>query len=257
MKSTWNGYECEEFLFEDKDAIVVFPEKAESERNWLLKAEYWDGFPQTELEMLKRGFHLAYVKNETRFATVADCERKSRFVEYVSEKYGLRKQCTLVGYSCGGAHSVNFAGYFPNQVCCLFIDAPVLNFCDYPGRMDGGKCEAVWENEFVHAYPNITRAELMNFSNHPINRVEVLKKHKIPIIMLYGTEDKTVIYEQNGLLLEQAYEDSPELLTVIQRYIQGHHPHGYLLNTGSGDFYMSKIPELIWEKTRRECEKQA
>lgn len=247
---SWNGYRCEEFEFEGKYAIIVFPDTAEAERNWLLKTEYWDGYPQTEIEMLDRGFHLAFVKNETRFATKEDCERKARFVSYIADKYSLKKKCTLVGYSCGGAHAVNFAGYFPQCVCCIFIDAPVLNFCDYPGRLPGGKCETVWDNEFVYAYPGITRAKLLNFDNHPINRVPEIKKNKIPIIMLYGDEDETVYYGANGRLLELEYEDSPELLTVIQRHLQGHHPHGFLLNTGSGDLMDKRIFDLIVEKTR-------
>lgn len=250
MIKNWNGYKCEEFEFEKKNAIIVFPKIAEPCKNWLLKAEYWNGFPQTEIEMLKKGFHLAYIENESRFATFSDCERKSRFVNYIVQKYALRDKCIPVGYSCGGAHAVNFAGYFPDSVCCLFIDAPVLNFCDYPGRLPDEKCENVWKNEFIFAYPNITRAQLLNFSNHPINRTETLKKHKIPIIMLYGTEDNTVNYNLNGKLLELEYENCPQLLTIIPRPLQGHHPHGYLLNTNNGSFYDDNIANLIYEKTR-------
>lgn len=247
--NTWNNFQCEEFEFEGKSAIIVFPDKKRNDGSWLLKTEYWDGYPQAEIEMLKRGFHLAYVKNETRFATEADCGRKARFVKYISENYGLKDKCTLVGYSCGGAHAINFAGYYPECVSCIFIDAPVLNFCDYPGRLNDKKCERVWENEFVYAYPGITRAKLFSFENHPINRIPELKKHKIPIIMLYGTEDETVYYSRNGKLLELEYEDMPELLTVIPRYIEGHHPHGILLNTASGNTFDERIFELIEEKS--------
>lgn len=246
---SWNGFRCERFLFEGKEAIIVFPDEKDPCGNWLLKTEYWDGFPQTELAMVKRGFHLAYIKNETRFATKADCERKARFVHYLSEKYKLRKQCVPVGYSCGGAHAVNFAGFFPKCVCCLFLDAPVLNFCDYPGRLQDAKCEQVWENEFVQAYPNVTRWELLHFPHHPLNRIPALKSAGIPVIMLYGTEDQLVRYECNGKLLELAYADTPELLTVISRYLQGHHPHGVLLSPGDANIISDKIPELIWSKT--------
>lgn len=249
MYNNWNGYKCKKFTFEEKEAIIVFPHEVEPNRSWLLKTEYWDGFPQTETEMLKRGFHLAYIQNETRFATQSDCARKARFVKFISEAYNLKEKCTTVGYSCGGAHAVNFAGYYPECVCCIFIDAPVLNFCDYPGRLPGGKCEKVWENEFIFAYPGITRAKLFDFSNHPINRADTLKKHKIPIIMLYGTEDETVIYDKNGRLLEAEYESCPELLTVIQRPLQGHHPHGFVINTGSGDLFDKRIFDLITEKS--------
>lgn len=241
----WNGYECEEFEFDSKKAVIVFSKERVENGNWLLKTEYWGAYPQVEIEMLKRGFCVAYVENETRFATESDCKRKAEFVKFVSEKYSLRDKCIPVGYSCGGAHAVNFAGYYPECVCCLFIDAPVLNFCDFPGKLNDEKCESVWKNEFVAAYPGITRAKLFDFPNHPINRTAVLKEHKIPIILMYGTEDQTINYDRHGRLLELEYADSPELLTVIPRPFQGHHPHGMLFD-GKND----KIYDLIEKKAQ-------
>jgi dienelactone hydrolase len=249
MKSIWNGFEAEEFEFEGKKAIIVFPKVKENAGNWCLKTEYWNGFPQTEIELVKRGFHLCFVENESRFATKTDCERKARFVKFVSEQYGLRDKCITIGYSCGGAHAVNFAGFFPECVSGLFIDAPVLNFCDYPGRVPDAKCESVWEKEFVIAYPGITRAALLDFNNHPMNKISILKQHKIPIIMLYGTEDQLVKYNVNGKLLEMEYAEAPELLTVIQRYLNGHHPHGFITDTqGKTEERLNDICELIVDK---------
>lgn len=243
MNNFFYGYRYEEFEFDGRQAIMVFPNNAEPDGNWLLKTEYWGAFPQVELEMLGKGFCLAYLKNDSRFAAYEDCRRKSEFVKYVSEKYGLKNKCIPVGYSCGGAHAVNFAGFFPECVCCIYIDAPVLNFCDYPGRYGDEECEKVWENEFVKAYPDMTRAKLFDFKYHPINRISVLKENRIPIIMLYGTEDQTVRYSRNGRLLEDEYRDCPELLTVIPRNLQGHHPHGSIED-------MSVLTDFLIEKSR-------
>lgn len=238
----WNGFECEKFVFDGKNAIAVLPKKANG--GWLIKTEYWGAFPALEIEMLKRGYALAYIENETRFATFADCKRKSEFAYFMAEKYGLSGKCIPIGYSCGGAHAVNFAGFFPENVCCMLIDAPVLNFCDYPGRLPADRCEGVWENEFVKAYPGVTRAGLLDsFLFHPLNRIKALQENQIPIIMLYGTEDKTVNYKMNGRLLELEYEKYPDLLTVIPREYQGHHPHGTVWNMGG-------LADLLCEKSR-------
>lgn len=238
--TNWNGFECKEFEFEGREAMVVFPEKADKNRNWSLKTEYRDAFPETEIELLKRGFHVAWLKNTTRFATKEDCDAKARFADFLKEEYNLRDKCVTVGMSCGGAHAVNFAGFYPEKVACMFIDAPVLNFMSFPGKIGHGMCEEVWNNEFVKAYPGITRTKLLNFDNHPIGKVSILKEHRIPIIMVYGVEDETVYYSENGKLLELEYADSPELLKVIPRIAQGHHPHGLL-----GDSYM--IADFITE----------
>ena len=223
--SKWHGFECTEFEFEGRDASIVFPKKADEKKNWTLKTEYKEAFPETEIALLENGFHAAYLQNTSRFATKEDCDAKARFVKYISEKYGLRSKCVLIGMSCGGAHAVNFGGFYPQCVLGMFIDAPVLNFCSFPGKIGAGY-EEIWENEFVKAYPGITRAKLLNFENHPMNKIDVLKEHKIPVLMVYGTEDLTVLYNENGKIMEEEYRDAPELLTVIPRICQGHHPHG-------------------------------
>ncbi len=222
----WNDFDKIEFDFEGQKAILVFPETPDEKKNWMLKTEYWNAFPEREIDLLRCGFHLAYVKNETRFATKADCDRKARFASFLSEEYGLRNKCVPVGMSCGGAHAVNFAGFYPERVACLFIDAPVLNFCDYPGRLPDEDCERIWEKEFVKAYPGITRSKLLNFDNHPLGKLDIIKANNIPVLMMYGTEDLTVRYELNGRLMEIEYQNNP-LLRVIPRILQGHHPHGY------------------------------
>ena len=56
---------------------------------------------------------------------------------------------------------------------------------------------------------------------------DVLIENNIPVIMVYGAEDKTVIYEENGKLLEDAF-DGTGLLTAIAVGCRGHHPHGMI-----------------------------
>ena len=237
-ESLWHGFKQIEFEFEGHDAILVVP-KEKANGNWTLKTEYWDAFPNTEIELLNRGFHAAYLKNISRFATKEDCNAKAHFVKFLSEKYGLRDKCVPVGMSCGGAHAVNFAGYHPECVACMFIDAPVLNFLDYPGRLD--KYEDIWEKEFLKAYPGMTRAGIFTLDEQPMNRIPSLIENRIPVIMLYGTEDCTVEYNMNGRIFAEAYEGHEDLLTVIPRACQGHHPHGFFDNP-------EKLADLIMER---------
>lgn len=222
----WHGFRCESFDFEGREAFLTFPEKSDRQRNWVLKTEYRTAFPETEIELLKRGFHVAFLHNKTRFATREDCDAKARFAQFLRDNYGLRDKCVPVGFSCGGAHAVNFCGAYPELVACMFLDAPVLNFLSYPGRLDRDDCVKVWENEFVHAYPNVRREDLFCFDGHPICKIRGLIEHKIPILMMYGTEDELVPYAENGKRMEEIYRNAPSLLTVIPRPLQGHHPHG-------------------------------
>ena len=222
--SLFHGFRCDRFDFEGTMGVVVIPEKANNKI--VFKTEYWDAFPEFEIEMLNRGFHLVHIQNKTRLANRDDCDRKARFIERISEKYKLNSKCILVGMSCGGAQAVNFAAYYPQYVSCLVIDAPVLNFLDFPGRYN--EYESIWEKEFKIAYPNIKRSDVFMLEDNPINNVPKLIEKRVPVIMLYGTEDKTVDYLMNGKLLEDAYSENMDLLTIIPRFFQGHHPHGLL-----------------------------
>lgn len=224
--SEWHGYTMESFSFEGREAHVVLPRERDEKGRWALKTEYWGAFPAVELGLLEHGFCVAFVKNLTRFGTREDCDCKARFVAYLAQHYGLHARCVPIGMSCGGAHAVNFAGYYPELVSCLYIDAPVLNFFSYPGKIGNEECERVWENEFVKAYPGITRVGLFDLPDHPLRMVSTLIAHEIPVLMVYGTEDRTVIYEENGALLADAYRGHEELLHVVPVGCRGHHPHG-------------------------------
>ena len=199
MEAQWNGYRAEEFSFCGRKAIAVLPHEGRKTGDWALKTEYWGAFPNAELALLERGFTLAFLQNRTRFATKEECAEKANFCSFVSERYGLREKCALVGMSCGGAHALTFAGLYPEKAACLYLDAPVVSYLSYPGRFGDPECESVWENEFVLAYP---------------------------VLLVYGTQDATVPYDENGRLLEEAYEGYPGLLTVLPCALRGHHPHG-------------------------------
>lgn len=36
----WQGFKVDEFLFEDKKAIVICPQNPDKNRRWIMKAEY-------------------------------------------------------------------------------------------------------------------------------------------------------------------------------------------------------------------------
>ncbi len=235
------GFEMETFEFDGTDGIVVKPEENQNGKI-VLKTEYWNAFPELEIELLKRGFHLIHLKTRTRLATREDCDRKAKFIEHVSKKYNLDCKCVLVGMSCGGAQAVNFSSYYPQYVSCLVIDAPVLNFLDWPGRYNDEKCAGIWKNEFEVAYPGVKRCDIFTLKENPINNVPKLIEQRFPVIMLYGTEDMTVKYFSNGKLLEEAYSENMDLLTIIPRKAQGHHPHGLLAKSNElADIVMSKL----------------
>lgn len=140
----YHGYERLDFTFEDRYAILVFPNKPLEEKKWLLKTEYFDAFPSFELEMLNRGYYLAYLSNKTRWFEQDDAHSKARFAQYLQKEFGLHQKCLPVGMSCCGMHAVYFAAEHPEFVAALYLDAPVLNLLSCPlcGR-DSGEIRVV------------------------------------------------------------------------------------------------------------------
>ena len=122
----WNFFECAEFEFEGYEAKVVKPRKVIENPSLVIKTEYWNAFPETEIKLLEEGFYLAYIKNENRWGIDADLDRKARFVEYVADKYSLNKKCIPVGMSCGGLIAVKFAARYPQPVSYTHLTLPTM-----------------------------------------------------------------------------------------------------------------------------------
>ena len=82
-KTTWHGFDRYDYLMDDetfevkpssskakaakgqRPCIVVVPKTAAAGNPWSWQACYWDHEPQAEVELLKRGFHIAFVAYPT------------------------------------------------------------------------------------------------------------------------------------------------------------------------------------------------
>lgn len=223
-ESLWNGFKRIDFEFEGMDAILVFPDTPNENKNWLLKTEYFDAFPDYEIEMVKRGWHLAYLKNVTRWCPDAvDTDRKKRFVDYMAKEYGLYKKCFPVGMSCGGMIAAKFAADHPECVSAIYLDAPVMNLLSCPAGIGVGGNDLF--PDFFKA-TGITVSELINYRDNPIDKKEKLLKANVPIIMVYGDSDDVVPYSENGAILEKYYRENGGIIETYGKENCGHHPHG-------------------------------
>ncbi len=219
----WNGHKCIEFYFEERHCLLVFPEKPCDGNKWLLKTEYFGAFPEFELHMIERGYHLAYIANKTRWMVPDDFDVKARFAKYLNERYGLNEKCVPVGMSCGGLHAVYFAAKYPEHIAAMYIDAPVMNLLSCPGAI--GRTPNIAFEEF-ETDTGISMSELLNHRNHPIDRKEDLLKANIPIILVAGDSDVVVPYHENGKYLTEYYKENGGTIVEIIKPGCNHHPHG-------------------------------
>jgi len=235
--SEFEGFKRADFKFEDRDALIVFPDKPEEHGRWMMKMEYFGAFPKLEVELLKRGWHLCYLKNVNRWGTDVDSDAKDRFADFIAEEFGLQNKFTCVGMSCGGICSVNFAAKYPHRVSLLYLDAPVMNMLSCPmgfgiGEALGG--DAGW-HEIEEAY-GFDLPTLLTYREHPIDKIPILAENNIPVALVYGDSDVTVPYVENGIVLEKYYREKGLTLFCVGKEGCGHHPHGLEENTALADF---------------------
>lgn len=232
-ESLWNGFKRIDFMFEGREAILIFPQVPNKYKNWMMKTEYFDAFPNLEIEMVKKGWHLAYIKNITRWCLDEDIDLKKRFSDYLMAEYGLNKKCVPIGMSCGGLIATKFAAKYPAYVQALYLDAPVMNFLSCPAGI--GKAGSDMMQEFMDA-TGMDLASLINYREHPIDKKDILLKNNIPIVMVYGDSDDVVPYDENGRILEEYYRKNNGNIVVFGKENCGHHPHGLLDHTPVTEF---------------------
>ncbi len=222
-KSEWNGYCRLDFLFEERPSILILPKKPRPDKKWLFKTEYFGAFPGFELEMLSRGYAVAHMKSITRWCPPEDTAARTRFCEFLHREFGLAKTCMPVGMSCGGMQAIYLASERPDLVSALYLDAPVVNLLSCPcgvGVSDG-HLYAEYEEKMGK-----TVSDLINFRDHPFDRIPLLVQYKIPVALVCGDSDHTVPYVENGKMISDRYRQAGLPLLEIVKPGCDHHPHG-------------------------------
>jgi pimeloyl-ACP methyl ester carboxylesterase len=102
--------------------VVVVPKKAAPGNPWSWRGCYWNHQPQSEVELLRRGFHIAYV--------APDPGRQGKawdvWYKFMTENHGLAKKAAFVGMSKGGVNAFNWGAVNPEKVACIYADNPAV-----------------------------------------------------------------------------------------------------------------------------------
>ncbi|MBR5473366.1 MAG: alpha/beta fold hydrolase [Clostridia bacterium] len=231
--SEWYGFKRIDFKFNSRECILIFPSNPTQDKKWLYKTEYFDAFPQMEIEMLKKGYCVAHMQNTTRMCPEIDTDMRPLFCEFLINEFGLNSKCALVGMSCGGMQAVYFAAKYPQYVSCIYLDAPVMNYLSWPFALGIGENDS--SKEFIENM-GMGLSQMLSFRNHPIDQKEKLLKTGIPIMLVSGDSDTVVPFCENGQLLWDYYRENDAHIEVIIKKGGDHHPHGLPDNTPIVEF---------------------
>jgi pimeloyl-ACP methyl ester carboxylesterase len=104
--------------------IVIVPKKAAAGNPWSWRGCYWDHQPQTEVELLRRGFHIAYISAN---AILKPGKEWDAWYAFLTGKHGLSKKPAFIGMSRGGEYAYTWATTHPDAVSCIYADNPGIN----------------------------------------------------------------------------------------------------------------------------------
>jgi pimeloyl-ACP methyl ester carboxylesterase len=104
--------------------VVVVPKRPALGNPWSWRGCYWDHQPQAEVELLKRGFHVAYVSAN---AALKPGKQWDAWYAFLTEKHGLSRKPAFVGMSRGGEYAYAWATANPGKASCIYADNPGVN----------------------------------------------------------------------------------------------------------------------------------
>lgn len=224
VRNNWNGFEIIEFKFNGFDAKIVFPNKANSAKDWIWRTQFWAHEPQTDIALLNLGFHVVYVDVIDLYGNSVAVKRLSDFYTFMIKNFGLNKKTVLEGMSRGGLDAFNWASENTDKVSCVYVDAPVCDIKSWPGGLGKGQgSKNDWE-KCLKAY-DLTELSVQDFKGIPLNNCIKLAKAKIPIISVCGDADTVVPFEENSLRLSEIYRAAGGKIELIVKKGIGHHPH--------------------------------
>ena len=142
--------------------------------------------------------------------------------------------------SCGGLIAIKFAAKYPELTACLYLDAPVLNYMSCPCGFGRGNALSANNDEILNAL-EISMPQLLAYRDMPLDKLPQLVENRIPVVLVAGDSDSVVPFEENGVFLQKAYENTGIDLEVYIKPGCDHHPHGLENVSPVVDFILNHI----------------
>lgn len=148
QKTDWHGYDRYDFVLDEatgaitpfqapqgegtgvrepaqgqRRCVLVVPKEMAPGNPWSWRGCYWDYAPQTETELLRRGFCIAYISASATLRPDKDWET---WYAFLTDKYHLSPKPAFIGMSRGGMFAYDWATNHPDAVSCIYADNPAV-----------------------------------------------------------------------------------------------------------------------------------
>jgi len=225
--SVWHGFDRYHFQVAGRAAWIVVPKQTADGKPWVWRARFPDYHSEMDVELLKQGFHVAYVDVAGMFGSPRAMQIGDAFYDDVTTQRGLSAKPALEGVSRGGLFVYNWAARHPENVACIYCDTPVLDFKSWPGGKGTGIGSAGTWKQCLDAY-DLTESQALAFQSNPIDHAAVVAKHGIPLLHIVSENDVVVPPKENTYVLQQKLKTLGHELPVISvaegtEKTHGHH----------------------------------
>jgi hypothetical protein len=201
--------------------VVVVPKKAAPGNPWSWRGVYWNHQPQAEVELLKRGFHIAYISVDPKPGSLTNLTMDELMDElgmsrraltewdawyaYLTGQYGLSKKPALIGMSRGGIFEYRWGTANPDKVSCIYADNPGM------------------EHEGFQRLVDLARAD-------------------VPVFQVCGTLDPLLGPYTSAI--EAIYQQFGGRISMMIKEGYAHHPHSLRNPKPIADFIEQSIQEV-------------
>lgn len=248
--SEWHGFIKHDFTLDEGklNGLVVVPMSPAKGHPWIWRTEFFGHEPQADIELLKKGFYVAYAQVNDMYGSPKSIELMKKFYDHVTNAYKLSPKVILEGFSRGGLYAYNWAAAYPGNVAGLYVDAPVCDFKSWPGGKGKAKpAQAEWI-QLLERY-GMTEEQALKYKKNPIDNLAPLAKAGIPILAVVGDIDDVVPVAENTAIVEKRYKKLGGRIQVIHKADCNHHPHSLFDPSQIVDFalkcYGMPVPRRI------------
>jgi pimeloyl-ACP methyl ester carboxylesterase len=231
----WEGYPCYEGLVDGRACKVVVPDDPDPDRRWAWRAEFFGEFAAVDLELVARGFLLAYMDVSDLYGSPRAVSHWDVFYRWAIGWLELHPHPALIGLSRGGLLVYNWAIQNPEKTGCIYADAPVMDIKSWPGGKGGGTGSPEDWQKCLAAY-GLSEAEALVYPGNPVDNLGPLAARQVALMHVCGMADEVVPVSENTALAAERYRELGGDMTVLLKGGVGHHPHGLEIPTAIVEF---------------------
>lgn len=224
-KTDWRTYERIDDVFNGRSYIIVKPHNAAEGTPWVWRAEFFSAFDSVDMDLLSKGWHIAYYDTSNMYGCPQAIELMKKFHDFIINEYDLSPKADIFGFSRGGLYAVNYTALYPNDISVLYLDAPVLDIRSWPAGLGLGNGAAFEWKECKEFYGLSDVRSIIEFNQNPLDKIDALIRNNIPVVLCAGEADEVVPYRENGMIFDAAFrQHSSDILTILKP-LCNHHPH--------------------------------